>query len=292
VVSAFQNLTNGGQAGAAEPLAAAPRAAMAATVVVKLGGRALEDPGALGAFADDVARLGHPVVVVHGGGAEVSAWSARLGVEPRFAAGLRVTDPRTLEIAAAVLAGLANKRLVAGLRARGVNAVGLAALDGGLARVAPHAQAAQLGEVGEVRAIDGEWLSRLVAEGRVPVLASIGADGERLLNLNADDLAAAVAAALGATLLLLSDVEGVRLGRRLAARLESRAVDAVLRSPDVTGGMTPKLAAAARAVEGGAPAAWIASWSGPGTLGALLEGRAIGTLIAHSSPGLAEAHHA
>jgi acetylglutamate kinase len=138
-------------------------------VVLKIGGRALEPAGvaaagaavpgagstareaatsgsatasAIGALATELATIGAPLVIVHGGGAEVSAWCGRLGVEPRFIDGLRVTDPPTLEVATAVLAGLANKRLVARLRAADLDAVGLAALDGGTVegRAAPRAR--------------------------------------------------------------------------------------------------------------------------------------------------------
>src|SRR5262249_30931932 len=147
--------------------------------------------------AADHGRSARGTLVLHGGGAEVTAWCMRAGLVPRFADGLRVTDPDTLEIAAAVLAGLANKRLVAALRAGGLDAVGLAALDGGTVRARRHALAATLGEVGEVDAVDVSLLVSLLAQGRVPVLASLGDDGHgALLNLNADDVAAAIAAAL------------------------------------------------------------------------------------------------
>jgi len=258
-------------------------------LVIKLGGRALEPPGAARELAEELRALARPVVLVHGGGAEVSAWCTRLGLIPRFSDGLRVTDPATLEVATAVLAGLANKRLVAALRARGLDAIGLSALDAGLARVVPHASAARLGEVGEVRSVDAAWLSQLAAEGRVPVISSIGADGERLLNLNADDLAAAIATSLGAPLWLLSDVEGVALEGRLAARLDARDAEAALRSPHVTGGMAPKLRAAIAATLAGVPEVWIARWSGPGTLAALLKGTATGTRM---TAGIEETHHA
>jgi acetylglutamate kinase len=263
-------------------------------VVIKLGGRALEHPGALAQLSDELRELGRAAVIVHGGGGEVSAWCARLGLASRFSDGLRVTDPATLEVAAAVLAGLANKRLVAALRSRGVDALGLAALDAGLARVTPHADADRLGEVGEVRAIETSWLDRLMAEGRIPVLSSLGADGARLLNLNADDLAAALAGALRAALLLLSDVQGVRLGGRVAMRLEISEIARALESPEVTGGMVPKLRAAERAIELGASEVWIAPWAGAGTLAALLSGRAPGTQITRGEADSAtlEARHA
>jgi acetylglutamate kinase len=252
----------------------------AAPVVVKLGGRALEGPAATRELAAALLRSPGPAVVVHGGGSEVSRWCERMGLAPRFHDGLRVTDPATLEVAAAVLAGLANKRLVAALRAAGVDAVGLAALDGGTLAAVPHPEAPSLGEVGAVAGADPALLRRLLADGRVPVLSSLGADGERLLNLNADDVAAALAAALGASdLVLLSDAPGLVLGGALVTALAGGDVAAVLRHPEVRDGMRPKLRAAARALTGGAARAHIAAWQGPGTLAGLRAGTATCTTI-------------
>ena len=245
-------------------------------VVLKLGGRALEAEGAIDTLARGLAARGGPWVLVHGGGAEVSAWSTRLGLEPRFDDGLRVTDPATLEVAVAVLAGLANARLVAGLRAAGVDAVGLTALDGGIATVEPHPDAARLGEVGHVTAVSPALLDSLLGSGRVPVLASIGAHGARLLNVNADDLAAAIAAGLGArALVLLSDTPGVRVAGEVTGRVRAGAIDALLAHPDVQGGMRPKVAAARAALEAGVPEVRIAAWEG--SLDALLDPDGAGT---------------
>jgi acetylglutamate kinase len=145
-------------------------------IVIKLGGRALEAPGATRELAQELAAfaLQQPVVVVHGGGAEVTRWSERLGITSTFHDGLRVSDAETVEVATAVLAGLANKRLVAALRASSVNAVGLSAADG-VATIVPHPHASQLGEVGVVDQVDAGFLNQLIADRRVPVLASIGA---------------------------------------------------------------------------------------------------------------------
>src|SRR5262249_25848371 len=200
-------------------------------LVVKLGGRALEAPGALRECAvalREAASTGgapRPTLVVHGGGAEVTAWCERLGLAARFADGLRVTDPATLQGAAGVLAGLANKRLVAALRAEDVDAVGLAALDGGIARARRHPNAAVLGEVGEIAAVDAGLLMSLLDAGRVPVLASLSDDGKgALLNLNADDVAAGVAAALPARdLLLFSDTPGLVLEGERVESLDATA---------------------------------------------------------------------
>ena len=250
-------------------------------VVVKLGGRALEAPGAIEEFATALAGLARVTLLVHGGGAEVTAWCARLGLEAHFEQGLRVTDPGTLDVATAVLAGLANKRLVAALRAHGVDAVGLAALDGGTLAVSPHPQAAVLGAVGAIDAVDASLLLTLLADGRTPVVASIAATAAgELLNVNADDAAAAIAAAVGASdLVLLSDTPGLRLGGEFVPVLDVADLDATLARPDVGGGMLPKLRAAGAALAGGVPRAHIAAWSGPDTLAALLAPNGPGTTL-------------
>lgn len=249
-------------------------------VVVKLGGRSLEASGASRELATELARLSGGSLLVHGGGSEVTEWCTRLGIAPRFLDGLRVTDPDTLEVAVAVLAGLANTRMVATLRDAGVDAVGLSALDGGTVEVERHADASRLGAVGQVVAVHPQLLEMLLAQGRTPVLASIGAAGGQLLNLNADDLAAGLAGALHSrALLLLSDTPGLKLDGRVVARLAGREITAALAHPDVKDGMRPKLRAAVAAIAAGAQRVVIGAWAGPGTLTALLEGEGGGTTL-------------
>ncbi len=262
------------------------RASAAGPLVLKLGGRALSAPGAPAAFAASLAHRSSNALVVHGGGAEVTDWCARLGIASRFEDGLRVTDEATLEVTAAVLAGLANKRLVAALRAAGVNAVGFSALDGGVLSVRRHPDAA-LGAVGVPTGADASLLRLLLAAGRTPVLASLAADGEDLLNVNADDAAAAIAAAVGASqLVLLSDTPGLVLGGAIVRAMDAAQLAAALESPDVTGGMKPKLAAARTALAGGVSVVHIADWQGDATLEAVVSGGAPGTRIvaAHATP--------
>ena len=256
-------------------------------IVIKLGGRALEAPGAAQELAAELARLLGQAVLVHGGGGEVSAWCERLGLEPRFENGLRVTDATTLEVAAAVLAGLANKQLVAGLRAHGVDAIGLSALDGGLVEVQPHPDAARLGRVGAVAAVHPALLETLLHHGHLPVLASLGAFEGGLLNLNADDLAAALAAALHATaLVLLSDVPGVRLGGEPVRRIDRHELDRVITDPEVTGGMVAKLIASRSAIDDGVACVHIAAWQGAGTLRDIIGGAGNGTMLTSASGNL------
>jgi len=266
----------------------APRRAPASTLVVKLGGRALEAAGATAELAADARALvaaGHRVVLVHGGGAEVTGWSERLGLEPRFHQGLRVSDAETLDVAVAVLAGLANKRLVAVLRAEGLDAVGLAGVDGGIVSAVPHPDAATLGAVGAVAGIEPALLELLFERGSLPVLASIAAHQGQLLNVNADDLAAALAAALGAdALLLLSDTPGLRLSGALVPSLDAEGLAAALAHPDVRDGMAPKLRAAHAALAAGAGRVVIAAWQGAGTLAGLLSGGFPATTLTFSRP--------
>jgi acetylglutamate kinase len=270
-------------------------------VVLKIGGRALESEGeaagaaavpapAVAALAADLAAIGVPVVIVHGGGAEVTAWCERMAIAPRFIDGLRVTDAPTLEVAAAVLAGLANKRLVARLRAAGLDAVGLSALDGGTVEAVPHPLAAGLGAVGAVRAVYPALLESLLGQGRIPVIASICDFDGALLNLNADDLAAALAGALHArALVLLSDAPGLVIEGTIVSRLDTLSLAGALDHPDVQGGMRPKLNAARAALDAGVPRVHIAAWSGPGTLHALLAGAGGGTTITAEADGPASA---
>jgi acetylglutamate kinase len=269
-------------------------AGLASRVVIKLGGRALEAPGAVREFAAALARLSRVTLLVHGGGAEVTQWCARIGIAARFEDGLRVTDPATLEVATAVLAGLANKRLVAALRAHGVDAVGIAALDGGTLAVSPHPQADSLGAVGTIDAADASLVETLLAQGRTPVVASIGAtQAGALLNVNADDAAAALAAAVGASdLVLLSDTPGLRLDGEIVNVLDAAELDATLARPDVGGGMLPKLRAAGEALAGGVARVQIGAWTGPGTLAALLAGGAGTTLVPAARPAPREDVHA
>lgn len=249
--------------------------------VIKLGGCSLESPAAVGELAADLALPDGNAVLVHGGGAEVSAWSRRLGLEPRFVNGLRVTEGETLDVAVAVLAGLANKRLVALLRAAGIDAVGLSALDGGLVSAVVHPGDGSLGAVGRITAVDPKLLGLLIKEGRTPVVASIAAtpDGH-LLNVNADDVAAALAVALGAdTLTLLSDVTGLQINGELVTDIAESDLADLLNHPEVTGGMRPKLTAAATALKGGVPRVHIGSWSGAGTLEGMATGSRPATLL-------------
>jgi len=216
-------------------------------VTVKLGGVA----GAHAGSVEVIARTAPPAtVLVHGGGSEVADWSRRLGIEPRTHDGLRVTDPATLDVVVAVLAGLVNTRLVAALRAAGREAVGLTGVDGRLLRL--RRRDPTLGEVGEVVGVDPRILDAAIGAGDVPVIASVGVDDAgALLNVNADEVAGAIAAGRGGLLLLCTDVAGVMRDGRLLEHIGSEEAEAMLADGTASAGMRPKLRAALAAARAG-----------------------------------------
>ena len=186
------------------------------TMVVKIGGVAQDDLELRRRFAEDVVLLswvGVNVVVVHGGGKQVSSVLDKLGIEARFEGGLRVTDRPTLEVVEMVLGGSLNKELVRLINQLGGRAIGLTGVDGGLARARRLQRTPDLGLVGEISHIDRRVLDRILPE-FIPIIAplAVGED-HQTLNVNADPFAAEVAQALGAEkLVLLTDVEGVKDG--------------------------------------------------------------------------------
>lgn len=225
--------------------------------VVKIGGRAQQDPALPAAIASAAGEPGVRLVVVHGGGDEVSVLQRRLGQEPRFVGGRRVTTPEELGVVRMVLSGLTNKRLVRQLLDAGVRAAGVSGEDGALLRARVLADGA-LGAVGEPVAVDRRLLDTLLDAGFLPVISPLArdhADTGDGLNVNGDDAAAAIAVAIGAAeLLLLADVPGVLDAR--GAAMESIDLDAAGRlvaSGVASGGMSAKLDAARRALAGGVP---------------------------------------
>lgn len=234
---------------------------MTRTVVVKWGGAAHEG-GAVDGLVHDVgalAAMGVDVVVVHGGGAEVTRAMRALGVEPVFVDGHRVTDADAVDVVRMVLVGRVNKELVSRFNERGRPAVGLCGQDGLLVTARPRRDAAgrHLGFVGDVDRVDPTVLRAVVAAGMVPVVAPVAAGpGGRPWNVNADAVAGALAAALGASaLVLMTDVAGLYEDpadpATLVARLGVDEVEDRLAAGRVAGGMAPKLAAAATAVRAG-----------------------------------------
>lgn len=222
--------------------------------VVKVGGRAQGDPALPSLLARAAQVPGDALVVVHGGGDEVTALQRRLGSEPTFIGGRRVTTVDDMDIVRMVLSGTVNKRLVRQLLDAGVAAVGISGEDGGLLP-AQLLDGGALGEVGEPMTADARPIEALLAAGFVPVISPLGrnADGGQGLNVNGDDAAAAIAAALGADeLLLLADVPGVLdTGGAVLPFIATDSVEALIASGVARGGMSAKLQAARRALAAG-----------------------------------------
>ncbi|WP_121117279.1 acetylglutamate kinase [Croceibacterium ferulae] len=265
--------------------------------VVKYGGHAMGDPAMAQAFAHDVVLLktvGINPVVVHGGGPQIGAMLKKLGVESSFVDGLRVTDRATAEIAEMVLSGAINKELVGWIARAGGKALGISGKDGNMVTAAkltrtvtdPDSlieQAIDLGFVGEPQVIDTAILETASSAGMIPVVAPIGAglDGETY-NINADTMAGALAAALGAArLFLLTDVAGVLdANKRLVSNLTPTDIARLTAEGAISGGMIPKLETCVHAVEAGCEAAVVLDGRVPHAM--LLEfftSRGAGTLI-------------
>lgn len=222
--------------------------------VIKLGGRAIEDAPVLASTASRIAALGEEVIIVHGGGAEITAWQERLGLPVVWHNGLRVTTPEGVCVVAMVLTGIVNKRIVAALLSAGVDAVGLSGEDGGLL-AAERKNGGELGEVGSVVSVRSELLRSLLKAGLTPVISPIsrGPEGEPL-NVNADEAAVAVARAMGARRLhLISDVPGLLVDGQLVPEVTPEEAGRLVVTGVANNGMGVKLpeavAAAAQGVE-------------------------------------------
>lgn len=250
------------------------------TLVVKLGGSTL---GAHDTSLADITllrRLGVRVVVVHGGGAAISQWLARIGLEARFVSGLRVTDAPTLEIVCMVLAGKVNKELVAQLQALGAPAVGISGADGGLLRA--RLRDPDLGFVGEVTNVDARPLAALLEAGFLPVVAPLAlGEAGQLLNVNADTAAGDVARGLGAEqVVFLTDVPGVvgADGQTLPT-LTAEQIGELRVSGVISGGMIPKVEACLHALRGARVAQVVDGRAAHALLRALLLANGAGTRI-------------
>ncbi len=220
--------------------------------VVKIGGNELDRPTWVAECARALKRV-EPVVVVHGGGQAVNAWSRRLNLPVEKRDGLRVTSPEIAEVVEMVLAGPMNRLLVAALRAAGLDAVGLSGVDGGL--LTARALVGGLGHVGEIADVRASLLQSLLLARLTPVVAPVAPAAGSLdvpLNVNADHAAAAIAAALRAEeLLFVSDVPGVQSDGVVQPTVAAREIEAMIELGIATAGMAAKLRAAAAALAGG-----------------------------------------
>ncbi len=227
-------------------------------VVVKYGGAAMTDPELAGLFAQDVVLMrsvGMRPVVVHGGGPQIGELMTRLGKEPEFRDGLRVTDAETLDIARMVLVGKVNRDIVSSINVHEPLAVGLSGEDAGLITASPRHP--DLGYVGDVEEVNAGILERLLAEELIPVVATIGTDLEgQAYNINADTAAGAVAEAVRAEkLVYLTDVIGVLRDvsdpESLVTTASADELEKLIDEGVLTGGMIPKVRSCTRAVRNG-----------------------------------------
>jgi acetylglutamate kinase len=239
------------------------------TVVIKYGGAAMERAELKAPFALDVILLHlvgiHPVIV-HGGGPQIGALMKRLGKEPRFVGGMRVTDEETVEIVEMVLVGKINKEIVGLINHQGGRAVGLSGKDASLVRArrrrhrTADGQDVDIGLVGEVEAVDPDPIRLLEEHGYIPVIAPVGVGaGGETYNINADLVAGEVAAALSAEKLIhLTDVQGILDGAgALRSTLSRKDAQELVAAGVIDGGMLPKVESALRALEGGTAKAHI-----------------------------------
>jgi len=255
-------------------------------IVIKLGGAASAATD-MEPVLQDVVMLrfvGMRPVLVHGGGPEISAWQERVGIEPRFVNGLRVTDASTMEIAKMVLTGKVGPEMVARINGLGGSAIGLSGEDGPTLLVRPRAAESgeELGYVGDVAQVNAEPIEAILDQSRIPVIASIGLgyDG-KAYNVNADTVAAEVAVALRATkLILLTDVDGVRDATgTLISELDAPRAEDLIATNVITDGMIPKVRAALRALAGVSAAHIIDGRVPHSLLLELLTERGVGTMF-------------
>jgi acetylglutamate kinase len=261
------------------------------TIVVKYGGNAMVDPDLARTFAEDIVLMravGLRPVVVHGGGPQIDDLMQRLGKEPEFREGLRVTDAETVDIARMVLVGKVNRDIVGAINVHGPLAVGVSGEDAGL--ILASARHPELGFVGDVHAVHPALVDALLTEHLIPVISTIGADQSgQAYNINADTVAAAIAAALGAEkVLYLTDVTGlleaVDDASSLISDIDADALQAMVDRGVLTGGMIPKIAACLHAVRNGVASAHLLDGRVPHVvLLELFSDQGIGTMIRPSA---------
>lgn len=249
--------------------------------VIKVGGKIVEEEATLQRLLDDFAAIGGHKVLVHGGGRSATKLAARLGIESRMVNGRRITDADMLQVVTMVYGGLVNKNIVAGLQARGVNALGLTGADMDVIRSArrPVKDGIDYGFVGDVKQVDGALLGDLIARGIVPVMAPLTHDGEgHILNTNADTIAGETAKGLASrfdvTLVYCFEKKGVLRDENDDESVIPSLTPAQFRQyvadGTIQGGMIPKLENAFEALEAGVRRVVITSASAIGTTGGTL----------------------
>jgi acetylglutamate kinase len=251
---------------------------MKTTTVVKVGGNELDDQLFLMELCRTLAALERRLVLVHGGGKEISAALEHYGQAVQFIDGVRVTPPESMAIMEMVVCGRINKRIVAGLVLAGRPALGLSGVDMGLLRCEPYRpDGLDLGRVGKITRVDVPLLRQLLAPGWLPVIApvALGHDDGLSYNVNADHVALAVASALAddaaratsTELVFISNVPGVLLGEQVVPQLVEAEVEEYIQSGGIKGGMIPKVRSALAALAGGIETVRITNLAGLATGG-------------------------
>lgn len=243
-------------------------------VLIKIGGRPAADAASLAHLITEMAALADTAqfILVHGGGTAVSAMQKEYGLEPRFIDGIRQTTPQEMVLVDAALAGQVNTSLVRRFHAAGLSAVGLSGCDGGLTRaeaIAPESR------TGRITRTNPALVKTLLNAGYLPVISPVSQDaaGEGL-NINADEAALAIAAALPAhTLLFISDIPGILKEGRVLTNLTPLGIEEEIETGTITGGMIPKTRSSLRALQQGVAAVTIGGYTAQGDLESLLEGR-------------------
>ncbi|TVR19927.1 MAG: acetylglutamate kinase [Anaerolineaceae bacterium] len=239
-----------------------------APTVIKIGGHDIADAGFLQELAAIIAAQNQPVIIVHGGGKEISDLQQTLGITPHYIDGVRVTDAQSLNVVQMMLAGLVNKRLVSHLINAGVDAVGMTGVDRGIIRAEPMRHPLQdMGFTGNVTAVRGDVLLGMTSAGIVPVIAPLclGQDAPtpQIFNVNADHVAGAVGAAVGAArTVFLTNVRGVLVGGQHAAQISATEAQALIADGTINGGMIPKVQTALGVLERGVAQATITDLHG------------------------------
>lgn len=265
----------------------------AGTVLIKLGGTLLDSAESRARLAGEIAAsvsAGTQVVVVHGGGKQMTRYLADRGVESRFVNGLRLTTPEVLDAVVKVLAGSVNRELVAAFIACGASAVGLSGMDALLTEA--RQMSPELGWVGKPVRSDARLLTSLIELKYIPVVACLAGDREgRFYNVNADQMAVSVAGALCADkILFLTDVDGVKNKENVVySTLNSQQCRQLIESGVATGGMLAKLQSGLDALEAGIAEVVIAPGAVPGVIGKLLAGSALGTRLVASEAAVGRA---
>jgi acetylglutamate kinase len=269
--------------------------AVKTNVLIKIGGTLLDAPESRNRLAGEigaVVKAGTRVVVVHGGGKQVTSFLTAHGVESRFINGLRVTTPEVLDAVLKVLAGSVNRQFVGAFIASGASAVGLTGMDALVAEAEPLSE--ELGAVGKPTPSSGQLLNLLLENGYLPVIACLAGDRQgRFYNVNADQMAAAVAESVHASkVFFLTDVDGVKDkdGSIIPELCPKRCRD-LIEAGVATGGMQAKLEAAVQAVRQGVEEVRIVRGSVPGVIRQLLDGARLGTCLVSELAERAHGQH-